>query len=418
MDFEGYQGLPGTVLLAGLTVTLLAYGIIGSVCKEKASHAGKEERLCCYFADDAAIAQSGYFQSWGGHFEGPGGALARFEDAVRSNPASPYRWCDLAEGFLAAGDAATGQRSIAHAVELGPKLPQILLRAANFEFRTGSEERALHYFARVLAVAPDQDEVVFSSYERMGASTEAVLHEGLPDDRQSALAYFRYLLAGGSVDQTARVWAWMREKSLTDYSATAEYVSFLVAHQMLDAAAAIWAAQLGSREPGYLRSEFLTNGNFVREPSGAPLDWRVVPAAGVQVSRESCDRGPRMRCIKIEFSGSENLEYQQIAQAAVVPPGIYRFTALGRSAGITTDEGVGFRIVDRENSGRLDVRTRQLHGTQGWTDLALDFRVPAGTKLLEVQVYRPKSGGFANRIRGTAWFTDVKLRRLDGGGSR
>jgi hypothetical protein len=401
------------VLVAAVTVTLLAYGIIGSVCKQRASPTGKAARLCSYFTDDAAIAQSGYLQSWGGHFDGPGGALARFEDAVRSNPASPYRWCDLAEGFLAAGDAAAGERSIAHAVELGPKLPQILLRAANFEFRTGSQQQALHYFARVLAMGPDQDAVVFSSYQRMGASTEAVLQEGLPGDRRSALAYFRYVLAGGSGDQTARVWAWMRERSLTDYSVAAEYVTFLVAHGQFEDAATVWAAQLGPREPGYLRSDFMSNGDFAREPSGSPLDWRVVPVAGVQVTRQSCDRGSP--CVKIDFSGSENLEYRQIAQAAVVPSGAYRFTALGRSAGITTDEGVGFRIVDRENPSRLDVRTRQLHGSQGWTELATDFRVPAGARLLEVQVYRPKSGSFANRIRGTAWFTNVKLQRLDGG---
>jgi hypothetical protein len=333
---------------------------------------------------------------------------------VQCNPASPYRWCDLAEGLLDAGRSEAGERSIARAVELGPKMPQILLRAANFEFRNGADEAAARYAARVLALTRDYDGAVFGSYSRFGISQETILKDGIPDDRDARLAYFQFVLAGGDARQAALVWIWMRRQPPVDDRAAVQYVDFLMGHGLYEAAAAAWAEQTESRDAAYRHSNFLFNGNYLLASSNSALDWHIHAVPGVEATRVACDAAPRAQCLKINFLDAGNPEYRDVAEAVVVEPGLYRFHTLGRAAGITTDEGVGFRIVDREDAGRLDVRTGQLRGQTPWTTLTADVRVPGGTRIVDVQVYRPRSGSFDNRIRGTVWFTDVTLARAEG----
>jgi hypothetical protein len=84
-----------------------------------------------------------------------------------------------------------------------------------------------------------------------------------------------------------------------------------------------------------------------------------------------------------------------------------------RAEQITTDQGIGFRIVDAEEPGRLDVKTPRLSGTHDWTSIETRFIVPQQTRLVEVQVIREPSLKFDNKISGTAWVDDVRLTRGD-----
>src|SRR5579883_410398 len=238
--------------------------------------------------DDRALAEGALRRLWSGDQDG---ALAMFQEAVRANPASPYRWADLAEGLLDAGQQERGERAIERAAGLGPNLPQILLRAANFEFRTGADRAAAAYSARVLALTRAEDAAIFSSYNRFGISIETILADGLPQDRAAILAYFDSVLAAGAADDAAVVWAWMRQKSVTNEQIAAEYVFFLMARDRSQDAANVWKEQLATVEPGYRSSNFLSNADFLRAPSGSPLDWRITEVPGVQVTREACDRG-------------------------------------------------------------------------------------------------------------------------------
>jgi hypothetical protein len=365
-------------------------------------------------ARDDAIADRAYQKSWSAQNQGPDGATALFGDALKSNAASPYRWCDLGEALLDAGQPEIGRRCLLRAVELGPQMPQILLRAANFHFRLGSPDQAIRYSARVLALVPNYDSVIFNSYSRMGVGTEAVLDHGLPRDARAVQAFFRYTLSAGTPGEAATAWAWMERNSFSDDHLADEYVTFLIGRRLYETAANTWEARMGTREEGYLKSNWLCNEYFTREPSGSTFDWHITPVAGVQVTRDSLGVTPGGRSLRIEFPGTSNLTYSHVAQTAFVKPGAYRFSAMVRTAEITTDEGVGFRISDRENPGRLDIRTRPLRGTANWTRIETVFQVPVGTSLLEVQVFRAPSLKFDNKIQGIAWITQVKLERAGG----
>jgi hypothetical protein len=120
----------------------------------------------------------------------------------------------------------------------------------------------------------------------------------------------------------------------------------------------------------------------------------------------------------VTFDGAANIDYRGASQTAVVAPGRYRFTAVLRTEGITTNQGIGFRLFDPESPQRLDVRTAQLTGNNGWTELATGFTVSARTNLVTVQLDRQPSAKFDNKIAGTAWIDSVKLTSVVGSKSR
>src|SRR5207245_10945692 len=89
--------------------------------------------------------------------EDPAAALRLFEVALAGDPASPYRWCDLGDALVVTGDLDRARFSFARALELGPNLPPVLLRVANFDLGVEERQKALASAARILRVTSECD---------------------------------------------------------------------------------------------------------------------------------------------------------------------------------------------------------------------------------------------------------------------
>jgi hypothetical protein len=118
--------------------------------------------------------------------------------------------------------------------------------------------------------------------------------------------------------------------------------------------------------------------------------------------------------LRIRFGGKANVDYRHTSQITLATtPGSYRLQGFVRASGLTTDQGIGLRVFDLDNATRVDVRTDQVLGTTDWKEITGLVQVPRETKQLVVQVVRPRSWKFDNRIAGTAWIDDVSLTRID-----
>lgn len=360
-------------------------------------------------SSDASVVARAQQRMWAGEVEGPDGAVELFGEALRRDTASPYRWCDLGEALLEAGQTEQARYCFQRGVESGPHSPQTLLRAANFHFRIGEEQKALPYTSRVLGMAPDYDAAVFGSYSRMGVSIEEVLARGIPADKRAAQSFFRYVLGQGGLREARAAWEWMGAHSFADDRLADEYAAFLVRLGEYQAAASMWAAHVAPREEGYRVLNSVYNGSFEREPARTTFDWRIASCQGVHAERDAAVASSGRWSLRIRFEGKENVAYNHVSQREVVKPGTYRFEAEMRASEITTDQGVGFRIVDAEDGRRLDVRTERLRGTTDWRRVELRFRTPERTKLVEIQVVREPSLKFDNKISGTVWIDEVVL---------
>jgi len=341
----------------------------------------------------------------------PRAAATLYRRLALRNPGSPYLWCHLGDAYLAAGDHAQARRSFAMAASVGPAIPQTLLRVAGFHFRLGENRRALEYWARVLALCPDYDRLIFSYYERTGEDLDAILRYGMPRQSRPARSYFSYLLASGEADLAARTWAWLSSLGFQDAPLAGAYCDLLVRNRHYSEAASVWDAYLSARSSDASHG-LLHNGGFESEPLASPFDWRILPCPAASVRRDTEFRHGGDWSLRIEFLGNENVSYRHITQLAVIKPGTLRFAAYCKADNLTTDQGVAFRIVDFENPSRLSVETPQALGSFEWRRFEVTFNAPRSTRVLEVQIVRKPSWKFDSRISGIIWVDDVCLETV------
>lgn len=329
----------------------------------------------------------------------PAGAPPTPESALRGDPASPYRWCDLAEQYAEAGEIPRARACFARALQLGASLPQIHIRAANFHVTQDEPGQVLLHTTRVLDMAPDYDTVIFGYYDRLEFSPTQVLLAQWASPR-AALSYFSYLLAAGRPGAASEAWSVLLQLGFPSDRTAAAYLNFLLSHDHPETAAEAWAAYLKDRRGDYLRPNRLFNGNFQFEPTGAPLDWKIEPHPAVEASRDPGNG------LSLRFNGAENVAYRHATQIACVKPGRYVLHAKIRTQDITTNEGIHLHVT----APGLDLRTEPLTGTHPWTLVELSFEVPPNIHQLTIGICRDPSRKFDNKIQGAASVTALDLR--------
>ena len=112
-------------------------------------------------------------------------AIALFREILQRDPQNPYRWADLGEAFLEAGQKEEARECYGQVLALAPRSAPFLLRVANFYFQIGENNKALPITARILTLIPDYDSIIFSEYTRLVDHPEDVLRYGLPEDRRA-----------------------------------------------------------------------------------------------------------------------------------------------------------------------------------------------------------------------------------------
>jgi O-antigen ligase len=340
--------------------------------------------------------------------------LTRLVEAVKREPAAPHRWCDLGDALLREGRLEQARYCFSNALELGPEIPPILFRSANFYHAAQEDNLALKQGARVFEKSDVYRTPILDWYRNRKFSVNDVLRRGLPPGPNAAQSYLSYWTGLGDVSNAKTTWDWILSHHYAGGPAAREYITFLFGNGKYREASAEWARFLGDRRHGYLESNWLFNGDFETEPAGVPLDWTIGSVPGqVGAALDSKVAHTGKHCLRIQFSGTENVSYSQTAQMTSVPPGTYRFTAYIRTEDITTDKGVALRIFDPANSSRLDARTDQFVGTTDWKRVEQTVRVTGETELLEIQVIREPTMKFDNKVSGIAWIDTVSLSRIE-----
>jgi hypothetical protein len=345
-------------------------------------------------------------------------ATALFSRVLRRDSQDPYRWADLGEAFLEAGQKEEARDCYGQVLALAPRSAPFLLRVANFYFQIGENKKALPITARILTLIPDYDSIIFSEYARLVDDVEEVLRYGLPEDRRAAESWLQFLIQAGRLDDAQRTWDWVAGRGYANDALAGEFVEFLIRQGHPDSAASAWARYLGTRSGDYGKSTYLFNGGFESEPAQSPFDWNLARTQGVEVSRDLTTAWSGKYSLRISFAGTQNLDVAAASQLAFVKPGPYRFHAFIRSEGLTTDQGIRFRICDAEAPARLDVIFGQFTGTRPWSAVEQAFVVSPETRLLQVQVIRKPSLKFDNKVGGTAWIDELRLEPIGNRSSR
>jgi tetratricopeptide (TPR) repeat protein len=404
--------LRNLTLILGLA--LAAYSSAGILLETVWQNNEKANRVLCRFllCANTPLVERAEEQLTGVREEDALGSIVTFRSVLRRAPQDPYRWADLGEAFLVAGQKEDARYCYAQVMVLAPHSAPLLLRAANFQFQTGEIRKALPITARILTLISDYDPIIFSEYTRLVDRIEDVLQYGLPNDRRAAKSWMRFLIQSGRLDDAQRTWDWVVMHGYADDALAGEYVELLVRQGHPDWAASTWTQYLGARSGDYRKSTYLFNGGFESDPAQSPFDWSLARTKGVEVARD-CTTAWSGKCsLRISFAGTQNLDFAAASQVTFVRPGPYRFQAFIRTEGLTTDQGIRFRIADAEAPARLNAIFGQFTGTRSWSAVEQDVVIPPATRLLQVQAIREPSMKFDNKVGGTAWIDELKLEPI------
>jgi O-antigen ligase/tetratricopeptide (TPR) repeat protein len=368
----------------------------------------RKEAAFCHFGicDTDAIVAAMTLDHGGKIADVPSGELLQ---ALRRDSNDPNRWCDAGVAFLKSGQISKAKACFAEAVKLGPDIPTVRIRASDFYASLHQTVRALAQRSRVLKATETYDSLIFDWYSEKKLSIDDILASGLPEDRRVYQAYLRYLMNLGRVPDSTIVWRSLSSHGYADDRLAGEYVALLFNEQMYEAAARSWADYLGARGRGYLESTAVFNGDFESEPSKSVFDWRIDERNDVEVARDAAIAHTGTHSLRVRFGSQGNVDYSQISQTVFIRPGTYRFEAFIRTQDITTDQGVGFRILDPEEGSRMNIATERFTGTHDWTKVERTIAVLPKTRLLRIQLIREPSQKFDNNIGGTAWIDSVSL---------
>ena len=345
-------------------------------------------------------------------------AIAAFRTVVIRDPQDAYAWADLGEAYADAGQEANERYCYRQVLALAPNSAPLLLRAANFHFQSGECKEALAITSRILRLIPDYDGMIFSEYTRLVAQVEDILQYGLPEDSRAPGSWLRFLMVAGRIDDARRTWDWIAERGPADDTLAGEYVEFLIRRRRSDLAASAWCRHLGKRLDGYRTFNYLFNGGFESDPAPSPFDWSLARVQGAEVSRDCTTARVGSCSLRVNFGGTNNLDFAAASQITLLAPGHYRLHAFIRTEGLTTDQGIRFRVSDAEVPEHLGTIIGQFTGTRPWSDIEYAVIVPPGTRLLEVQVIRQRSLKFDNKIGGTAWVDELSLEPIGTHSSR
>jgi hypothetical protein len=330
---------------------------------------------------------------------------------LRRDPQDAYRWIDLADAFLDAGQKEDARYCFGRVLVLAPRSAPLLVSVANFYYQIGESKEALPITARILALIPDYDSDIFGDYIRFADGTD-VLRFGLPEGPRAAESWLQFLIQAGRLEDAQRTWDWVAERGYPDDELAGEYVEFLIRQGHPDLAASVWAQQMRTRTDDYGKSTYLFNGDFESDFVQSPFDWSITRSEGVEVTRDCIGAGSGKCSLRLSFAGTQNVGFAVASQLAFVRPGIYRFQAFIRTQAVTTDQGIRFRISDAEVPARLDEVFGQFTGSSPWSKVEHDLVVAPNTRLLRIEVVRRPSMKFDNKVDGTAWIDQLKLERI------
>lgn len=338
------------------------------------------------------------------------GAVQLYAQALRDDPANPYRWTDLGAALQIAGDQANARRCYARALELSGQIPQIWLRQAVFHIQARQDAVALQAAGKVLRLVRDYDDVLFGYFDRLGWTTNSILSE-IGEDRQAMAAYERHLMAARNTSAAKKVWSQAESKGFVDDALAVQYVDAMLRDRQDTDAWRDWIRYIGARGGDFPARNLLFNGGFENELTGSAFDWRITPASAVETGFDRSISHDGARSLRIRFNGTENVSYQNVVQNAVVSAGTYALQAWIKSDGLTTNEGPRLEVLAPESRSRLSVATGSFQGTIPWQLVTLGFTVPSGGEMVSVRIVRRPSEKIDSKIAGTLWIDGVRLSK-------
>lgn len=159
------------------------------------------------------------------------------------------------------------------------------------------------------------------------------------------------------------------------------------------------------------------DGSFDFPPTNSGFDWRLPEqGSGFDVSIGPAGDLSTDSALQVHFDGLP-LDYRPVRQLLILGPGHYRFSGMGGTSGIDTQEGgLGWTLTCAEGEQQALAATDLLSGDTPWGGVQMEFDVPdtgCAAQWLRLDLNEINFKG--QPLHGTAVFDNLRIDRVDAG---
>jgi tetratricopeptide (TPR) repeat protein len=339
-------------------------------------------------------------------------AIANYERATSIAPGSAEYWLNLAEARETALQPAEAEQAFRRAQQAYPLSAEVFWRFGNFLLRQNRQDEAFRKIHDALSVQPSLSALAISRCWQSSQDIERILKLALPAGQETYWGAIDFLVEAREPVAAMVVWKrLMAGKPTFPLQKTFRLQDMLVETAHADDARSVWQQALSAsvKQQSPQGGSLLWNGDFEQELLNGGLAWRFRPVAGAALSFDGRVAHSQGRSLRVVFDGTQNVDFQQPWQYAVVEPNTrYRLSAYFRTEDLITSSDVRLEVQETHFGNALQAAPR-LAGTEYWTPREIEFTTAADTRLVRVVLRRRPSQKLDNKISGTIWIDDVSL---------
>lgn len=337
--------------------------------------------------------------------------------AISLDPLYTDAWMDLGTEYELEGNRQEARRAFEEAKKSYPTSADVSWRYGNFLLREDDQSAAYSELKRAIAADPHRAASAFSRAYRSNPNIEQILNEVLPKQEN---VYLPVIQAAADAKQFAVAQTVWNELMQLHPKLTLRDVDGLVMPLMQDRefleARQVWDEGVGTMTlPPLLQPQLsvVWDPSFESGVNGAAYSWSFHPVEqGVSIGFDKTEHtsGGGEQSLRLSFDGKHNPNLDAACTYVNVQPGTnYYFSGWIKTKGLTTENGIEFRIRSFKAGKASVTSTREIHGTNGWTEVDLDWTSPTDAHVAQICITREPSDNPDVRISGTAWVDDVNL---------
>ena len=342
-------------------------------------------------------------------------ALDALRRSVALDPYSAEALVDLANAYDGEGDAEKARQTFLGANRVYPLSADVAWSYGNFLLRQGDQSEAFREIHKAVELDPKRAAEAFSLALRVQPDANLLLNQAVPATTTVYLSILQSLSNAGDLDSARLVWN--RLVALNQKVPMSEMVTYFneLLHQRRGSdAGELWPQAVSIMQhapPPDPQGSLIWDGGFESGYDGGGFAWHFVPATrNVQIAIDTSEKHSGERSLRLLFNGRENLNFEDGCHF-ILPQAGQRYVLSGwiRTQSLTSSEGVRLQIFAFTPTANKSALTEEVHGTQAWKQVQLEWTAPAGASFGTVCARRVMSDQPGADIQGAAWIDDVSL---------
>ena len=337
------------------------------------------------------------------------------ENSIEIRPAFAPYWIERAQYYFKNGENEKASENLEAATTIWPNRPWISWYAAMLWLRIGDNDRALRALGRFIEVLPREfsQAIVIAARVEPDAKLllkKLILDNALPAERSAEFIEraFDYSIKQKNQSLATEAWDYLYSNKLIESELTNRFLRLLIEKQDIRSAMDTW-----KKVSGQSVFESVVNSGFEEEMEDAVFGWNAPEIAGTQVRRDDQIFHQGASSIRIDFDGTQNVNFRNFWQIIPVQSGrSYRLTGHWRGESVSTRSNPYLEIFSGEGDSRQRVRSESKRNTWNWQPIELELKVPDDASSLTVRLSRNKTDALDNKIYGTVWLDSIELQPL------